>query len=331
VLAQAQWLTQELSLQPGWNAVHLAVQPHAAGCAAAFANLPVQGVWMWNQRPSRMLFTTDASQLLPRNPDWLFWLPASHPQNDLRTLHSIRGGQSYLIRLAPDAAPTTWRIQGTPIVFRRSWLPQAMNLTGLPVPQGGATFDDFFRSSTAIPLNRTDGGEIYQVGISGQGVRVWEPSRTRIQAGAAYWIRCKEATQYAGPLRVELDYGTSLDFPAGVWTRRLKLVNDGRSASTVTIRLLPSEPAPTDTPPVAGIVPLSYREQDWSQGRPKDTVRPLQPSISRSLAAGDTWTLELTPRRQEMQATPTGSVWQSLLEITDGAAVREWVGVSANP
>ena len=328
-LAQAQWLTQEITLRPGWNAVHLSVQPARNDCSSVLAGLPVESVWMWSRRTPRLHFTTDPSQLLPRNPDWLFWLPASHPQTSLGTLFSIQGGRSYLIRLASDAPAITWKIQGIPVVFRRQWLAQAVNLTGLPVRSAGATFEEFFRPATAIGLTRADGGEIYQVSSTGEGTRVWEPSRTRIQPGVAYWIRCKEPTAYTGPLRVELDYGSVLEFPTGVWTRRLKLSNDGRTPSTVTVRPWPSEAAPPGSAPVAGQVPLSYREQDWSQGLPKQIYRALEPALSRSLAPGETWVLELTPRRQEMREVAPGASWQSLLEVTDGVTVRQWVGVVA--
>lgn len=328
-LAQAQWLTQETPLQPGWNAVHLTVQPERTDCPSVLAGLPVESVWCWSKRAPRLQFTTDPSQLLPRNPDWLFWLPPSHPQAALGTLFSIQGGRSYLIRLAADAPPVTWKVQGKPVVFRPRWLPQTMNLTGLPVRSAGATFEEFFRPTTSIGLTRADGGEIYQIGSHGEGLRIWEPARTRIQPGLAYWIRCTEPTQYAGPLRVELDYGSGLEFPVGVWTRRLKLSNDGRVPRTVTVRPWPSEAAPTGTPPVAGAVPLSYGEKDWSGGLPKTVYRPLAPALSRSVAPGETWTLELTPRRQEMRAAAPSAAWQSLLEVTDAVAVRQWVGVVA--
>lgn len=328
-LAHAQWSTQEIPLTAGWNAVHLRVQPAQTDCRSVLTGLPVESVWLWSKRTPRLQFTTDPAQLLPRNPDWLFWLPPAHPQAPLGTLFSIQGGRSYLIRLAADAPAITWKVKGTPVLFRRQWLPDALNLTGLPVPAAGTSFEEFFRSATAIGLARADGGEIYQVSSAGEGTRIWEPSRARVQPGLAYWIRCKEPTAFAGPLRVELDYGSVLEFAPGVWTRRLKLTNDGRSPRTVTVRPWPSEAPPAGAAAVAGPVPLSYREQDWSDGLPKDVYRTLSPAASRSLVPGETWVLELTPRRLEMRGAAAGASWQSLLEVTDGVAVRQWVGVVA--
>jgi len=110
-LAQAQWLTQEIALRPGWNAVHLSVQPAQTDCGSVLANLSVESVWMWSRRAPRLQFTTDPSQLLPRNPDWLFWLPASHPQASLGTLFSIRevGAISSGWRPMPRRSPGRFR------------------------------------------------------------------------------------------------------------------------------------------------------------------------------------------------------------------------------
>lgn len=325
----AQWVTQEIPLAPGWNAVYLSVQPATADCASVFAGIPVQSVGMWSKRETRLQFTTDPAQLLPRNPDWLYWMPPTDPQAILSSLFSIHGGQSYLIRLRADATPITWRIKGTPVPFSRQWLSQSLNLTGLPVPPETATFENFFRPTTAIQTAQTEGGEIYQVNSAGQATRIWQPARAKVQLGMAYWIRCQDTTRYAGPLRVELDYGTALEFPAGVWTRRLVMKNESQAAITAQVRRLPSETPPPGTAPLAGEVPLSYREKDWTHGLPRDVYMALAPAVSRSLAPGETWTLELTLRRDEMRGSAAGASWQSLLEVTDGETVRQWIGVRA--
>lgn len=326
---RAQWMTQEIPLGPGWNAVHLSVQPAPADCASVFAGLPVQSVWMWSRRPTRLPFTTDPERLLPRNPDWLFWVPSAPPQAQINSLFSIHGGRSYLIRLPADAAPLVWRLKGTPVLFRHQWMPQSLNFTGLPVPSQTTTFDSFLRPCPEIGLSRADGGEILQVDGAGHGLPVWQPARVKVQPGVAYWIRCHDTTRYAGPLRVELDYGRLLDFPEGVWTRRLKVGNDGLEPATATVRAWPSESPPAGATALAGAVPLSYGEEDWTQGLPRNVSRMLAPSVSRTLIAGQTWTIEFTVRRQEMAGAAAGACWQSLLEVTDGVTVRQWVGVQA--
>ena len=44
-VATAQWATQSIVLEPGWNAVYLEVQPEPRECDAVFAELPVESVW----------------------------------------------------------------------------------------------------------------------------------------------------------------------------------------------------------------------------------------------------------------------------------------------
>src|SRR5437762_5568389 len=39
--AFAQWVTQTITLNPGWNAVYLEVQPANSDCDAVFAGMPV--------------------------------------------------------------------------------------------------------------------------------------------------------------------------------------------------------------------------------------------------------------------------------------------------
>ncbi len=325
----AQWMTQEIPLTPGWNAVYLNVQPSTTDCASVLAGIPVQKLAMWSKRETRLQFTTDPTQLLPRNPDWLYWMPSSHPQASLGSLHSIHGGQSYLIQLPANASRCTWRVKGTPVPFRREWLSESLNLTGLPVPAENATFEAFFRSTPTIKTAQADGGEIYQVEGTGRGARIWQPARAKVQPGRAYWIRCQEATRYAGPLRVELDYGSLLEFDAAVSIRRLVMKNESQAAVAALVRVLPSETPPPGSGPSAGGVPLSYRDQDWTQGMPRDVYRALAPFVSRTLAPGETWSLELTVRRGEMREAAVGASWQSLLEVTDGETVRQWIGVKA--
>ena len=49
-VSEAQWRTQTIQLQPGWNAVHLEVQPEPRILDEVFAGLPVESVWKWDRR-----------------------------------------------------------------------------------------------------------------------------------------------------------------------------------------------------------------------------------------------------------------------------------------
>src|SRR5580765_2794861 len=74
----AQWTTQTITLNPGWNAVFLEVQPANDDCDVVFQGVPVESVWAWNRRFSSVQFIQDASKLVPGQPDWLTYLPTDH-------------------------------------------------------------------------------------------------------------------------------------------------------------------------------------------------------------------------------------------------------------
>lgn len=50
----SQWLTQEFSLRPGWNAIFLEARPEPDSCDIQFATIPVEGVWFFNSRVPSM-------------------------------------------------------------------------------------------------------------------------------------------------------------------------------------------------------------------------------------------------------------------------------------
>ncbi len=57
--ALAQWATQQMDLQPGWNAVHLEVQPVASECGVVFSNATVEAVYWWRREGASAEFDVD--------------------------------------------------------------------------------------------------------------------------------------------------------------------------------------------------------------------------------------------------------------------------------
>src|ERR1051326_7443679 len=111
-----QWITQTITLNPGWNAVFLDVQPANPDCDAVFAGVPVESVWAWNRRYSSVQFIQDATRLVPGTPDWLIYLPADNPARATRNLFTVQGAKPYLVKLKTGASSATWTISGQPIV-----------------------------------------------------------------------------------------------------------------------------------------------------------------------------------------------------------------------
>ena len=322
---QAQWLTQQIQLVPGWNAVQLDLQPEPSGCAAVFSNLPIQSVWKWNRRFSTIQFTVDPATLLPESPDWLVWLPPSDPRSFLSRLLDVQGGQAYLIKVATNAAPFTMRIKGRVLLPKLNWYPHGLNLVGFPVHSNSPpTFSDFFRFTTEVDTTRNYANELYRLDSQGRGQRVVQPARDKLQPGVAYWIGCARAPAYQAPVHVKPEGASGLDFGTLLMRRDLSVKNTLPSGSvTVWMRQRPSESAPASSgfPELAGPVPLAYLAKSVSN----QWVWSNFPTagLSRTLAAGEEWTLRLGVRRDDFAAhTPNGTngaSYMSIVEVTDAA------------
>ena len=321
---EAQWLTQRIPLQPGWNAVFLEVRPEPSACDQVFGDGRVQSVWKWDRRFSTVQFTIDPTTLLPEAPDWLVWLPASDPRAFLRRLSDLEGCQSYLIKVATNAAPFTLQLKGRVMLPRLDWYPHGLNLVGFPVhPAAPPTFTDFFRFTPEVDTSRGYANELYRLDTKGRGQRIVAPARDRLQPGVAYWIACARAPAYQSALHVTppggaVDFGTLL-------TRQDLTIQNVHPTDTFTARLAlqASETAPMTggVPELAGPVPLSYLSKNASN----QWVWLSFPDagLSQALAPGESWLVRLGVRRQDFVSyTPqgtNGAAYQSILEVTDSA------------
>lgn len=117
----AQWLTQQIDLTTGWNAVHLYVQPANDSCSEIFADKPVSVVSWWCRDVSLL-------GVMPPAPDMRNWYAVDPAAS---TFYRMLGGECYLIQAT---APTTITVKGTPALPTSSlWLGKP-NLVGMSVP-----------------------------------------------------------------------------------------------------------------------------------------------------------------------------------------------------
>jgi hypothetical protein len=321
---QAQWRTQTIQLQPGWNAVHLEVQPEPRIIDEVFAGVPVESVWKWDRRFTSIQYTVDPSTLLEESPDWLIWLPASNPKSFLNRLFLLQGNQSYLVKLDTNAAPCTVPIKGRVIIPRLDWYPHGLNLVGFPVNSvNPPTFSDFFRFTTQVDTTKGYANELYRLDSLGRGLRIVQPNRDKVQPGVAYWVKCNSKPAYMSVLDVTLS-GGAVDFGSVTYEQELSIRNTHPTASiTALIQQRASEPAPTtgDYPELAGPVPLSYLMLNTSNNL--DWIDFPAGGRSRALAPGEEWIVRLGVRRDAFDPyTPTGTngaTYQSILEVTDSS------------
>lgn len=330
-LAMAQWTTQTISLRPGWNAVHLEVQPEPGDCDTAFARFPIESAWMWNRRHVPVQFIQDTNTLVPGNPDWLAYLPPTHPSADQTSLFRLLGGKCYMIKMPNTGAPMNWVILGRPVVAPAVWVTDSFNLAGFSVDaQSPPTYAAFFGPSAAHK-NST----IYRLRIDGYWEPVPLPSINPMSSGRAIWLRCQGFSTYQGPIQIVLEQSTGLPFGRVLNEQTLVIRNASTATQSLVVRQLPSSTPPADPafPPLAGEVPLAY----WysSESAPGHWTN-LPATLTRSgMAAGAEWRLRLAVRRQDMTPPPSNGgglepLYQSLLEVTSSpGSSRHLIPVSA--
>src|SRR5438094_2648677 len=325
-----QWTTQTITLNPGWNAVYLEVEPASPDCDALFAGLPVESVWAWNRRFSSVQFIQDANALLPGQPDWLTYVPTNHPARAMRNLYTVQGAHAYLIKLNNGASVTTWNVVGQPVVRLIDWLPNSLNFVGFPIAAGAApTFQGFFSGSTAHA-----GQAAYRLSATGQWQLVSSPSTTALRSGESYWIYCQGASTFSGPIQLTLEQRDGLLYGKILTEQTPRIRNHSTSVRSFSVQELPSQSPPGASFPVlAGFVPLSYYRID-ATNRLFGWV-PLSGPLTRvNLQPGEEWVVRLEVNRPLMaDFTPppvnNGVLYQSLLQISSDGGSRSLVALSA--
>lgn len=311
LVAHAQWMTQTIELEQGWNAVYLTVQPLPAACDSVFSNAPVERVMMWERTKGGQEYISDVDEELPRPSDWLVWRPASDPQAALNSLRSLRAGKAYLVKMSESE---TLSVKGRAVLLHPEWLPNEMTLTGLPVTDGVITFSDAFSHTDEIGINFTSDGGIYKVGTGGGELQVYRPSWEYIRTGSAYWIKTGQILDYDGSLEVTLaDGGDWMDFGSEITAKTLELKNIATETRTVTIETLEGE---AGDPAQEGTVPLAYIRMN-----PETLLTeyvPMPEILSTNIAPNATVKIVLMPRVNEMISENPNAVWGSILRICDG-------------
>lgn len=228
--------TQTVTLNPGWNAVFLEVQPEPRDYETVFAGLQVDTVAMWVGDTSPIQFITDPDDLNPASPpsSWLMCRPSvphTPPQQPPgTTLFSILGGRPYLVKSAA-ATPVQWTVTGKPVLRSIRWQPDSFNFTGFYVNSSDLpSFSNFFAASPAHADQ-----PVWKLGPNGDWVELTNLSET-IQKGTAYWVYTNGGSQYQGPVKVILE-GSGLDYgkSSSNTERGLRLKNETDAEQIVTV------------------------------------------------------------------------------------------------
>jgi hypothetical protein len=248
--AQAQWVTQTITLKPGWNAVYLHVNPSQDtldNLVGADPASPILEVWLWAPPASTMQFVQS-----PQNPvegaQWLSW---NRNAIDTQVLQRLVGNNAYLIR---STANYLWTIKGKPLAPTYAWTTTGLNFLGFPtVPNNPPSFDGFLSQAPDLYQN----AEIYQYPggelCATNPARVYALRNNTVKRGQAYWIRSGTVyNTYYAPMGVVMSGSAGVDYQDSLSVFSFRLQNHTANSLTVTLRLLASETPPTGQPNITG-------------------------------------------------------------------------------
>lgn len=309
--APAMTRTQTVSLTAGWNAVFLEVEPMDPAPAKVFASLPVDIAAAYFPAEAPTQFVTNPGTQLFKGLGWGVWYAEDRPDAFLKTLNAIYGQQAYLIHAT---RAFEWKVDGLVSSAKMRWQPNSFNLMGFGVKkQGAPSFEEFFKPSSAHR-----GQAIYRL-VNGEWKKVVNPAAEAMRSGEAFWIFCKDGSEYQGPLSVETGSDSGL----------LTLDSQG----TVVLRNNtdhPLTPHMEHVAPDAKPVPLSInvRVIGSSLQEPVKNVAAKKPAQAwtqemPSLESGARLGIPFTARTAEM----TASEQVSLLKFSTDMGTEFWVPV----
>lgn len=304
-------VTQTISLNPGWNAIYLEVQPLSNSPAVVFKDIPKgSSVWAWTGKDDSVQFIQDPSETPVTSPKWLA-IFASSTESSLNNLHAISANNAYLIRI-PEGNPLTISIEGRPTIRHKGWIPDSFNLTGFGFTSTPPSFATFFAPSSSHVSQA-----IYRLNnTSGAWEIVNNPATTTMRSGEAFWVYCQSSSDYQGLLAVEADNADGLDFGVGITIMNLTVLNPSAIDKKVSVTQLSA----------ANPVALGYRTFDATSGGL--LTLPLSDMPQITVKAGGSTVITLAAQRGSFSGTAA-----SVLEFTDnqGSRVRVPITATSNP
>jgi hypothetical protein len=303
-------VTQTISLQPGWNSVWLEVAPTNSDPNVVFAGVPVASVWTFAARLTSTDFIQDPSETGWNRSAWLSFVPTNQPAAINNNLFDIQGGRAFLIECQSAA---TWSVTGRPSFRSYPWVQNAYNLRGFPIdPATPPSFGAFFGPSTAHVDPATGAlNEMYRLSPAGTWQRVL--AQDVVQAGVAYWVYTRGASDYLAPTVATLPAGDGLDYSRSLPEIPLVVANRRTTPITVSLRELQRSQEPT-----------SLAEGTLGDGA-SNVWTSLPTTTTKALAAADSGSMRLAVQRSKI----SGTRYESILEVTDGVGVRFRIPVTA--
>lgn len=308
-VAEACWMTQEIPLVAGWNAIHVKVNPLDYGCSAVFGGGIDQVTW-WN-RDRR-----DDGTGTVTSDTYAWYAGAVEPS----TFGAVLGDGRYLVHAV---AATNLVLVGTPAIPSGKIYLGESNLVGLSIPSGGSvSCSDFFAGFASLADN-----PFQSVGAASNSPVRQNPGAFVKDPSQAFWLETTGSgeTTWTGPLAVSVDTsGKILSWSGSTAARTITVKNVSGTDRVARFDLEKSLAPPAGQGALAGPVALKRETIDWSQGYARRVYEPMAFPFATNLAAGATFKLKVRPDLDRMPAAE--GAYLGILAVSDaGSTVDEEV------
>jgi len=336
-VARAQWLTQELGLKAGWNAVFLHVDASHATLDELVGSDPdgnIQEIWLWRPDLSSQQFVDSPQAPLSTDSRWVSW---SRIQSPGSRLTHLAPNVAYLVKVRNSAPTYNWTVKGKPVAPSYQWTTSGLNFIGFPTDPSTPPMFDTFLGQAPAELRRSAEFYRYPGGDLGPGnpAQVFALRTTRMRRGEAYWIKSGDYfNRYFSPFEVQASGAGQVRFRDNLRSAGIRVNNLTTAPLSLTLGFRASEAAPTGQPVVTGVVPLLIRgtRNPTTGAYAYSNLNVTTPSTWTLAPAGsDGSSLEIVLGADRSAMTGNaGDLLAGVLQFSDGKSeARVDVGVSA--
>jgi hypothetical protein len=322
ISAHAQWVTQSFTLEGGWNAIYLHVDPShdtLDNLLRADAANPIEEVWLWAAPASVQQFVSSPQSPASTASHWVSWSRANAVGDS--ALQRLSGNMACLVRVSASTSGYVWNLKGKPVPPQYQWTTTGLNFLGFPTPAAAPSFEDFLAKAPALSgtteIYRYPGGELGDTNPA----RVFALRTTPVRRGEAIWMRTGTAfNRYFGPFDVELQNASGAHFRDSLGQYRIRLRNTTSSQVTVTLNLLASETPPAGQTAIVQTPPLLLRGAlnltDLTYGYTSLNAGPQSWVLAARGQAGSEAEVIVGLNRSAMTGNP-GALYAGVLRFTD--------------
>ena len=308
--------TQDLSLKPGWNAVYAEVSPTGT-LDSVFESWPTDSVGLYDPGAflSTAQFAAEGETQGMTAPPFATWKRGYPEASDAKRLPA----GTVLLYFGTNASPVATTLVGVPAAPRLKWhvsgTNNVYNYVGFSLARGAgvttAPSDYLDGFGGAYLSNRT----FYRIfGTSkAEAPRMIKVTSTKVADGDVLIMPSDIVSDWSGVLWVSPRSG--LDYGRDDVKRTLTIRNDGTKPRTVSIDLVDDAANRQDV--TLAYTWLHVRDAGAALTNAQWTACTDAHVAAKTLAAGETWNLQVGLDRKAMNGYPAGKSFGLILRITE--------------